>query len=102
MTKYGIQALRTFNGKSFHWADGNIYKTKIDARSFAKEYARKFGAYTRVVKVSQGYVVYARYYSINPIMETLTAALATGVGFGGGYAAVNWGVGKAKNRKKKK
>jgi len=32
----------------------------------------------------------------NPVVETIVTALATGVGFGGGYAAVDWGIKKVK------
>lgn len=62
-SKQGVPVYRNFDGEKFHWT-GTIHKTKQAAHSAAKSYARHFGAKRRVVKLPQGWVVYARYYSI--------------------------------------
>ena len=62
MTKYGFSAIRKFGGKEYHFT-GTPYKTKSEAEKAAKAYASKFGASTKVVRVRQGYAVFARYHA---------------------------------------
>ena len=62
-TKYGFSAVRKFGGKEYHFT-GDIYKTKSQAAKAAKAYIGKFGGFARIIRVRQGYVVFARYQSI--------------------------------------
>jgi len=55
-----IASERTFNDKSYHWT-GDFYSTKLKAQSAAKKEDDKYGAYTRIIKIPKGYVVYSRY-----------------------------------------
>ena len=62
-SKQGIPVYRNFDKKKFHWT-GMIHKTKQAARDAAESYAKRFGARRRVVKLPQGWAVYARHYSM--------------------------------------
>lgn len=55
---------RTFNGTKYHWI-GTIHKTRREAEKAAEAYARMYGAWRRVVRLPQGYAVYARLYPMS-------------------------------------
>ena len=61
MTKHGFSAIRKIGGEEYHYT-GTIYKTKSEAAKAAKAYTDKLGGFAQVIRVRQGYVVFARYH----------------------------------------